>query len=231
MGRQHRLRAVAVADGTDARDTSDPVSREVFPGEDAYDPGGGESCRCVDPRDAGMRMRRAQHMGVRLTGAADVVDIAPVTGNEAPILDAAYRLTDAKLLHGIPQPDLTSSSALIAGSGMRSRMRNSVWIAGSVGECLRSQPRTIEIGIDNFSANSRWLRPSRRRTSRTRSSSGSDSVGGARSGSSAICCSISESDALSIFVRSAKPRSASACSRVLRVIIKTSLSIVQPARR
>jgi hypothetical protein len=34
MGRQHRLRAVTVADGADAGDTTDPVSREVFSGED-----------------------------------------------------------------------------------------------------------------------------------------------------------------------------------------------------
>jgi hypothetical protein len=46
-----------------------------------------------------MRVRRAQHESVRLAGTSDVVDISAVTGNEAPILDPADRLTDAELLH------------------------------------------------------------------------------------------------------------------------------------
>ena len=51
------------------------------------------------PADARMSVRRAQHESVRLAGPADVVDISAVTGDEAPVLDAADRLTDAELLH------------------------------------------------------------------------------------------------------------------------------------
>jgi len=47
-----------------------------------------------------MRMRRAQHEGVSLTRAADVVEVGAATGDKAPILDAADWLTDAELLHG-----------------------------------------------------------------------------------------------------------------------------------
>ena len=100
MRRQHRLRAVAVADDTDARDTSDPVSREIFPGEDGCHAGGGERRGRVDRADTAMGMRRTQHEGVRLTGPADVVDVSAVTGDKSAILDAANRLTDAELLHG-----------------------------------------------------------------------------------------------------------------------------------
>jgi len=45
-------------------------------------------------------MRRAQHEGVRLPGPGDVVEVTAVTGDEAPVLDTADRLTDAELLHG-----------------------------------------------------------------------------------------------------------------------------------
>jgi len=44
-------------------------------------------------------MRRAQHIGVRLARPWNVVDLVAAIGDEAPIRDAADRLTDAELLH------------------------------------------------------------------------------------------------------------------------------------
>ena len=74
--------------------------RQIFSGKDGKDTGGGESRGGVDRANAGMRMRRAQHEGMRLTRPVDVIDVAAMTGDEPPVLDAADRLTDAELLHG-----------------------------------------------------------------------------------------------------------------------------------
>ena len=48
MRRQHRLRAVAIADRTDARDVSDPVTRQVFSGKDREHAGGSKRRGCID---------------------------------------------------------------------------------------------------------------------------------------------------------------------------------------
>ena len=104
MRRQYRLRAVAIADRTDARDVSDPVTRQVFSGKDREHAGAGKRRACIDAGDARMGVRRAQHECVRLAGPADVVDISAVTGDEAPVLDPADRLTYAELLHWTSPP-------------------------------------------------------------------------------------------------------------------------------
>ncbi len=63
-----------------------------------------------------MRMRRAQHRRIGLARADDVVEVAAMPGQEAPILDPADRLADAELLHGeLPRdPILNIGSALPA---------------------------------------------------------------------------------------------------------------------
>ena len=47
-----------------------------------------------------MRVGRAQHHRMRLPRPDDVVEVAAAPGQEAPVLDATNRLTDAELRHG-----------------------------------------------------------------------------------------------------------------------------------
>src|SRR5262249_4304904 len=96
MWRQHRRRPVAVGDRAEARNVSDPVARDVIPGQDGEHAGGGKRCRRIDSADARMRVRRAQHEGISLVRSLNVIDIIAATGDEAPVLDAADRLTDAE---------------------------------------------------------------------------------------------------------------------------------------
>src|SRR5579863_2928635 len=46
-----------------------------------------------------MRVGRAQHHRMDLARPNDVVEVMPAPGQEAPILDATNRLTDAELCH------------------------------------------------------------------------------------------------------------------------------------
>src|SRR5436190_19494464 len=62
-----------------------------------------------------MGMRRAQHEGIALARAADVVEKIAATGDKAPILDAADRLTDAELLH-VTSPPIPDDGARRIGS-------------------------------------------------------------------------------------------------------------------
>src|SRR5271169_4084005 len=49
-------------------------------------------------------MRRTQHEGIGLARTVDIVEVGAATGDEAPILDATDRLTDAELLHETSPP-------------------------------------------------------------------------------------------------------------------------------
>src|SRR6516165_8574621 len=80
-----------------------------------------------------MGMRRAQHEGIGLTRAVDVVEVAAATGDEAPILDAANRLTDAELLHET-LPPIRISEARIGFATPRGH--------GLTGNCSRPVSRS-----------------------------------------------------------------------------------------
>ena len=71
------------------RRAADAVARQVIAGEYGKDAGSSRGRRGVYRTDAGVRMRRAQHEGVRLPGPGDVVEVTAVTGDEAPVLDTA----------------------------------------------------------------------------------------------------------------------------------------------
>ena len=55
-------------------------------------------CLRVDATDARMRMRRAHEAGVQRAGEHDVLDVAPVSGEEAPVLLARERRADVAQL-------------------------------------------------------------------------------------------------------------------------------------
>src|SRR5215472_16015464 len=104
MRRQHCGRSVAVGDSAEARNGSDRVAGKVVAGKDGKYTGGRARGLDIDRVDAGMRMRRAQHEGMRLARPDDIVEVIAVTGDEAPVFDAPDRLTDAELLHGTSPP-------------------------------------------------------------------------------------------------------------------------------
>src|SRR5215831_19011061 len=118
MRRQHCGRSVAVGHSAEARDGSDRVAGKVLTGEDGEHTGGRVRRLVSDRADGGMRVRRAQHEGMRLAGPDDIVEVIAVPGDEAPVFDAADRLTDAELLHG---DDLRAWTACkdMAGSARR----------------------------------------------------------------------------------------------------------------
>jgi hypothetical protein len=62
-------------------------------------------------------VRGAQEVRVGLARQADVVGVATATGQKALILDAANRLTDAKLCHLNALPN--TLKPLIKGGGVR----------------------------------------------------------------------------------------------------------------
>ena len=98
--RDGRDRAVAVGQGAEARDRAEAVAGHIRAGQNGEHP---RCCgsRCgVERADAGMRVRRAQHMGKGLARTDQIVDVAAVPGQKTPILDAPDRLADAVLVHG-----------------------------------------------------------------------------------------------------------------------------------
>src|SRR6266705_717210 len=71
------------------------VRQEVRAGEDGEDAGRCERLRRVDSRDARMRVRRAHHSGVGLTGEVDVVAEASTAGEQARVLLTEDRHPDS----------------------------------------------------------------------------------------------------------------------------------------
>ena len=65
----------------------------------------------VGARDPGMRVRRHHHNAVGLEGQVDIVDIAAAPGDEARILQPAYRLTNAKFLHHLGLLEMSDAAA------------------------------------------------------------------------------------------------------------------------
>ncbi len=95
-------RAVPRLDQPAAGQAADLVGGHVGAGEDAGDPRGLPRRRGVDAADARVRVRRAQDVGVELVGPVDVVGVAAVAGDEAPVLLAPEARADAALGHGQP---------------------------------------------------------------------------------------------------------------------------------
>ena len=83
----------------DARQGADAVGLEIGGGEDAAHPRHRAGRRGIDAVDRGMSVGRAQHDGVELTGHADVVDIAPVPGEEPRVFETAQRTPDMAPIH------------------------------------------------------------------------------------------------------------------------------------
>src|SRR6516162_5506883 len=101
-----------------------------------------------------MGMRRAQHEGIGLTRAVDVVEVAAATGDEAPILDAANRLTDAELLHETLPPIRISEARIgfatprghgLTGNCSRPVSRSPVCPPCSQGESRKKLPPKTKI--------------------------------------------------------------------------------------
>ncbi len=97
--RQLRLAAVAVDDGHQAGNVADAVALQVGAGDDTHDALRLRRGGCLDLADAGVGMRRAEHISVGLARQHDIVGVAAVARDEAPILGAAHRLTHPKLNH------------------------------------------------------------------------------------------------------------------------------------
>ena len=96
---QHDAAAVAVLQRHDAGDAADAVLLQIGGGVHAKDSWCLRRRRRVDSADAGMGVRRPQHVSHGLARKRHVVGIAAVTGDESRILGAAHRLTHAELSH------------------------------------------------------------------------------------------------------------------------------------
>ena len=67
-------------------------------------PGRGLSCRQLEFANAGMGVRRAQHVGVCLTEQVVIALETAVAAEEALILETPHRLPDSKLAHYLTFP-------------------------------------------------------------------------------------------------------------------------------
>src|SRR5436190_23642935 len=104
-GRHRHRRTVAVCQPADARDIADAVARQIVTGQDADDARRGAGRSGIDRADPRMRVRRAQHDGMSLTQAVDVIKVVAVAGQKAAVFDTPDRLTDAELLHADLPPE------------------------------------------------------------------------------------------------------------------------------
>ena len=83
-----RLRQRVVADGAEA------VGGAIGAGEDAEHAGHRQRRRLVDRNDARVRVRRAHHRRVRLTGKTEIVGEAALPGDEPRVFVARHGLAD-----------------------------------------------------------------------------------------------------------------------------------------
>src|SRR5208282_6125907 len=102
----HRL-AIPSRDAPGARHAVEFVGGDILGGEDCRDAGARQRLGLFDRHDFRMGMGRTQEHGVKLLRSHDVMDIAPATGEEAPIFPAAKRYPDPIFGHC----DLSSSPA------------------------------------------------------------------------------------------------------------------------
>ena len=72
---------------------------EVRAGIDREHAGRGFRGREVDFPDAGVGMRRAQHISVRLSDQAEIMLKPPEAGQEPLVLETPHRLPDPELAH------------------------------------------------------------------------------------------------------------------------------------
>ena len=94
-GRREHLAAVPPRHLDLGRDLGDPVGVEILDREDAENARRPFRRRGVDRPDAGMGVRRTQHMAIGLAGQVDVVGEAAGAGQEALVLAPLDRLADA----------------------------------------------------------------------------------------------------------------------------------------
>ncbi len=107
MRRHLHRRAVLGVDHPAADQTADLVGGELGAGQHgkhARHPVGGS---VIDLADFGARMGRPQEAGMGLPRAVDVGGVLALAGDEALILFAAYRRTDAGRAHGSLLPGMT----------------------------------------------------------------------------------------------------------------------------
>ena len=111
IGRQHMMRrdrdrgAVAVvqhdigrvAGSGEVRNARETVGAGVLPGQDREHAGHGARFGNIDGSDQRMRVRGAQHRAIGLVRKIEIVAVAAAPGQEAQILLAAYRVSDACL--------------------------------------------------------------------------------------------------------------------------------------
>jgi hypothetical protein len=85
---------------------ADPIGLEVTSGIDRHHAWRRQRRGNVDRLDGGMRMRRAQKRGVQLAFEIDVVGEPAAAREQALVLLAPYRLSDAELLNYDPLNDM-----------------------------------------------------------------------------------------------------------------------------
>ena len=98
--RREELGAALAGDVDHDGELADAVGGGVMPGQHRNDAGRRFRRRHVDRQDAGMRVRRAQHIGLRLAGPVDVVGIGAAARQQPDVLLAPHRLADPELVHG-----------------------------------------------------------------------------------------------------------------------------------
>ena len=100
--RQHRprrvvaRRAVAVLQRRDAGHVAETFGRDILAGEEEQHARHAAGPRGVHPRNARVRRRRAQHVGMHHSRQDDVVGIAALAGDEPKIFEPPQRLADRK---------------------------------------------------------------------------------------------------------------------------------------
>jgi hypothetical protein len=105
LDRQHRMRrllhrrAVLRIDQPAAGQAADPLGRQVLAGEHRDDAGRRFGRAGVDTVEAGIGVRAAQDIGVKLARPVDVVGIGPLAGQEPVILAPPDRRADRSISH------------------------------------------------------------------------------------------------------------------------------------
>ena len=97
-GRREHLAAVPARHLGLGRDLLDAVGVEIRDRVDGENTGRCLRRRGVERADAGMRVRRAQHIAPGLAGEVDIVGEMPGSGQKALVLAPLDRLADAELL-------------------------------------------------------------------------------------------------------------------------------------
>jgi hypothetical protein len=125
VGRQRHLCAVARGQRCQAWNSAELVMLDVGAGENGEHALGLAGGRHVDRPDPGVRVRRAEDVGVGLVGYRHVVEVTAAAREQPLIFLAAHRLPDAELTHVCPPelfgPWFRSASATI---GKRPRRTN-----------------------------------------------------------------------------------------------------------